>query len=1137
MADIRVLMVADGNVITFGPRQNPSGGEDDNYFGVSALYTELQNSTTPTFQVDFAHRRGFTFTGRTMAHEDCSAGLTYHGDFVFALATPPAPNTVTADLSQYDVLWLLADEGYNGGVLPPADTEITDPEKIAIANFMAGGGGVFAVGDHDGLGAHMCGKLPRVRVMRRWFEWDHPETDPASGQQFTPNWSVDGLNDPAHPEKTDRNDTLRHDAGNSLFYFFDQSDPTPQPLLDSTGVALPLSNGPIHTILRDANGAIIAQFPDHMHEGEATDLSTAATPPFNPNQSPGVPWKLTYTDAHGNPVSFDEFPIVGGYQPQPEVVAYDSDTGHVTYYDQHAPPPDYPATQAKTRGAVSVYDGHAVGVGRVVTGSTFHHYLDKNLLGDPGTAALTPGGQTEEGLPAAVLSGMQAFYVNVATWLARPNRNFTFLTVKNTFGADEVADAAAHGQIFSDAFYLAIDGYTPNQVGNMPAVALSGPFWNTVTTANFQQGAAIPEDSGSPNTHQRILIPFSVLTIPGGAFPAMGTVVQPLEARLTINGTPLSAEALFELVAGANPYFSNLGSDAADQWYLSQDLRVFQAGPGAPSTPFVAWPASGSGYDYMKSLLLYLNDQSNGYTDGSTDPFAVLSEANDLTEASSVTPNTSNFAVARVRLRGSAGSHTIGGVRVFFRLWEAASNDTDYDAQTSYVSSYDAAHLPDFPLPAPGGLNTPLFASQRSGAGDFDTNVNLRDITVLSGSSERWAYFGCFLDVYNNPAVSLIGTHHCLVAQIAYDAAPITGATGVTLSPENSDKLAQRNIQITPSGHPSPPATHRVPQAFELRPSLRTAHPIGTMPGYPDELMIDWGDVPRGSVAAIYWPQAAAIDVVRLAMLLYGTDLLRVADANTIECRVTSRLTWLPIPFGAGADFAGLFTIDLPQGARRGQEFRIVVRRVRTRRTGRAAITGGQVQFSPALAEPILSTRSRRPARSPADRVVVPVTRDWRYIVGTFQVSIPVESDHHLLRPEEDILAILEWRLQQMPSSDRWYPVLRRWIGYVGGRVDGFGGNSGGILPSPIGVPGGGGPPPHDRDKEELTGKICEVVFDCFGDFTGFILDTCREGRAFASRDRGIGDLVLRACRERLLISVVAERREPKRILKVIIRA
>ena len=198
MADIKVLMVADGARFNFGPRQNlSSGAEDDNYFGVTELYTALQNRTTPTFQVDFAHRRGHTFAGAggPPPHEDCSAGLTYPGDFVFVLANPPAPNTVTADLSQYDVLWLIGDEGYNDGSPLTTDTEITDPEKIAVANFMAGGGGVFAVGDHDGIGAYMCGKLPRVRVMRRWFEWDQPETDPASGQQFTPNWSVLGFDD------------------------------------------------------------------------------------------------------------------------------------------------------------------------------------------------------------------------------------------------------------------------------------------------------------------------------------------------------------------------------------------------------------------------------------------------------------------------------------------------------------------------------------------------------------------------------------------------------------------------------------------------------------------------------------------------------------------------------------------------------------------------------------------------------------------------------------------------------------------------------------------------------------------------------------------------------------------------------
>lgn len=1133
MADIKVLMVAEGDRFHFGPRQNTAGPEDDNNFSVSVVYSALQNSTTPSFQVDFAHRRGYTHAaGQPDSPEDCSANLTYPGDFVFALASPPAAHTVTTDLTQYDVLWLIGDEGFNGGVTLMTDQEITDPEKIAIAQFMAAGGGVLAIGDHDGIGADLCGKLPRVRAMRRWFEWDHPQTDPASGQAYTPNWSVSGFN-AARPAQTDRNDTLRPDASDAQFYFFGQSDPTPQPVLDAAGAAL--AGGQVHTVLRDAEGAVVASFPDHMHEGEATDLTSVASPAFNPNQSAGHPWQVTYTDAQGHPVSFDEFPIADGYQPLPEVIAYGSDSGHATFYTPHTGVPDYVATNAKRGGIVSVYDGRAAGIGRVVTGSTFHHYLDKNVLGDPGTAPNTPSEQSQAGLPNAVVAGMQTFYVNVATWLARPNRNFTFLTVKNTFGADEVADAAAHNQSFSNAFYLVIDGYTPNQVGPMPVVAFSGSFY--ATGVNLQRGAPIPEDAGQPNATQRILIPFTVQTIPNASFPATGGAarVLVLEARVTIQGSPLSAEALFELVAGADPYFSNLGSSAADEWYLSQDLRVFQAGPGAPSTPFIAYPASGSAYDYITQLLDFLNRPANGYTDSTSDPFVTLSEANDLTELSSVTPNTQNFAVARVRLRGTAGTPA-SGVKVFFRMWESSSNDTDFDPQSTYVSTYDGSLLPDRPLPAPGGLNAPLFAGGRSGSSDYDPGVNQRDLVVGSSTVETWAYFGCFLDVYGNPGVSLAGTHHCLVAQIAYDGAPILGATGVTLSPENSDKLAQRNIQITPSGNPGGPPTHRVPQAFDLRPSLRTVLPITHALGHPDELMIDWGEVPRGSVASLYWPQAEAIDVVRLASMLYGTDLLRIGDRHTVQCRITSRLTYVPIPFGAGANLAGLFTIQLPQGVRKGQDFRVVVRRIGTRRVGDAVKPGAV--FGAVAAKPQLSSRSGRlPDEIARLREGAPTARDWRYIVGTFQVAIPVGLDGALLRPEENALAILEWRLQHLSPSDRWHPVLKRYVGDVIGRVEGFGGDPGKIEPSPGGLPSPGGKSCHDVDVEELTGRICEVIYDCLGAFEGFVLETCGARRTFASRERDIGELALRACHERLTVTVVVARGSHVRIVRILVRA
>jgi hypothetical protein len=52
--------------------------------------------------------------------------------------------------------------------------------------------------------------------------------------------------------------------------------------------------------------------------------------------------------------------------------------------------------------------------------------------------------------------------------------------------------------------------------------------------------------------------------------------------------------------------------------------------------------------------------------------------------------NNYSFALARVRLRGSAGSQA-DKVRVFFRLWTTQTNDTDYDINGAYLSDPDPA--------------------------------------------------------------------------------------------------------------------------------------------------------------------------------------------------------------------------------------------------------------------------------------------------------------------------------------------------------------------------------------------------------------------------------------------------------------
>src|SRR5262249_5617954 len=155
----------------------------------------------------------------------------------------------------------------------------------------------------------------------------------------------------------------------------------------------------------------------------------------------------------------------------------------------------------------------------------------------------------------------------------------------------------------------------------------------------------------------------------------------------------------------------------------------------------------------------------------------------------------------RVRLRGSIGpSGAASNVKVFFRMWSTQTADTDYRTGSTYLSNVDSSGLPDSPPPAPDSHTPPFFAtgdnphfSDPNNAEYGPSGVNNRTLQIDSGDGV-WAYFGCFLNVYDtsnvvngSPVQALLaGTHHCIVAQIAYDDAPIINANGVTMSPENS---------------------------------------------------------------------------------------------------------------------------------------------------------------------------------------------------------------------------------------------------------------------------------------------------------------------------------------------------------------
>jgi hypothetical protein len=72
--------------------------------------------------------------------------------------------------------------------------------------------------------------------------------------------------------------------------------------------------------------------------------------------------------------------------------------------------------------------------------------------------------------------------------------------------------------------------------------------------------------------------------------------------------------------------------------------------------------------------------------------------------------------------------------------------------------------------------------------------------------------------------------------------------------------------------------------------------------------------------------------------------------------------------------------------------------------------------------------------------------------------------------------------------------------------------------------------------QREVTGKICEVLFSCHGDFEGFVLETCCERRLFRSCAARVGRLALEACREELTVSVQTGCKDKETIVAIAIR-
>jgi hypothetical protein len=270
-----------------------------------------------------------------------------------------SPSVTTAN---YDQLWLFAF----------TTTALGGPEQAVIEEFMQSGGGVFATGDHATIGCGMGANIPRVRRMRDW----------RSVPFIAPG----------------RLDTVVNPDPDGIRQLDDQADATPQRIYPTFFLTARDRRDPqswtVHPLLRYPSG-VVDVLPDHAHEGEC----------LAPEPTPEVF------------LAHEEWPAATGKAARvaPELVAVSMSGGRfVTDFR-------YPPVQPRSFGAISAYDGHRAGIGRVVCDSTWHHFVNLNVNGKGATPDATNSGRTGlyvAGKPSLDYLKIRQYYLNTVHWLA-----------------------------------------------------------------------------------------------------------------------------------------------------------------------------------------------------------------------------------------------------------------------------------------------------------------------------------------------------------------------------------------------------------------------------------------------------------------------------------------------------------------------------------------------------------------------------------------------------------------------------------------------------------------------------------------------------------------------------------------------
>jgi hypothetical protein len=714
-----------------------------------------------------------------------------------------------------------------------------------------------------------------------------------------------------------------------------------------------------------------------------------------------------------------------------------------------------------------------------------------------------------------------------------------FVLNRNPLGQDEIDARRAQppnssgGLPVPDAFRVTVDGFTAAELG------LSGPSSTLAMVPTLSPGTGMTvlpvgnsSDNGDYGPEVQRFTFFYNLDFPDDSAFGFSAPTKTVTLAVTAGTQPASAQ--LELIKQPDPFILH-----GDPSWLSVDLRVFVVTAGETQFGATMGADASAAPGFIQQVIANI-------TPAQFDSLPTLED--DAAGQLFLQPTNGsgqsvfNFAIAQVHYIGLIGA---SNVRVFFRLFSAQSTVTAFDETTTYRRA--PANPSGQPIPLAGiqgseYVTIPCFATARvdstaeSMALQTD-DFNRHDFASSTGVPEVDHFYGCWLDINqpfepdgvtpNNvlplqvPATNVDGAfsdavpiqqailrnlHQCLVAEIAFDAAPIPAGSDTG----NWDKLAQRNLAWSDVGSAQALST------FEIRPT-RAVLPAGQT---PDELMIDWGDIPSGTSAQFYLPAVSVAEVLALAERMYTSHRLTRVDQHTLQCQ-TGGVTYIPIPRGGDTNYAGLLSVDIPATPHRGQSFSVVVRQL-TNAFGRAA--------PPPPPPPRIDASPRATEEGAAI--------EWRRVLGAFQITIPVRAKVGLLAAEERNLSVLRWIGEAIPHHNRWHPVFGRYLEGIAGRVTSFGGDPTEIEPSPT----GDGRRTHPRHEPRalthgITGKITGLIFDHFGDFEGFVLDTPEREYRFLSREGDVAELAERAWRERLRLTVwVEDDHDPCRPLRIVIR-